>query len=308
MGIDQIQINFSEGALTVMNIVIAFIMFGVALDLRLGDFKRSLKTPKPVLIGLICQFLVLPAVTFVLVLIVQPHPSIALGLFLVAACPGGNLSNFLTHLAKGNTPLSISMSAISTVIAIFMTPLNTLFWASMYGPTKDIITSFSISASDMFTTIFFMLGLPLVLGMFIRYKYPTFAARVNQVMMKLSIVVFIGFVIVMLANNFAIFTEYVGSIIGVVALQNCLALLLGYTLARIARVSVRDRRAISIETGIQNSGLGLVLIFNFFGGLGGMAIVAAFWGIWHIISGLTLATIWSKNPPNEAVVTEEART
>ncbi|MEE1131630.1 MAG: bile acid:sodium symporter, partial [Caryophanon sp.] len=156
MGIDQIQINFSESALMVMNIVIAFIMFGVALDLRLGDFKRSLKTPKPVLIGLVCQFLILPGVTFILVSILQPHPSIALGLFLVAACPGGNLSNFLTHLAKGNTPLSISMSAISTVMAIFMTPLNTLFWASMYGPTKDMITSFSISISDMFTTIFFM--------------------------------------------------------------------------------------------------------------------------------------------------------
>lgn len=308
MGIDQIQINFSETALMIMNIVIAFIMFGVALDLRLGDFKRSLKTPKPVLIGLACQFVVLPAVTFVLVSILQPHPSIALGLFLVAACPGGNLSNFLTHLAKGNTPLSISMSAISTVIAIVMTPLNTLFWASMYGPTKDMMTSFSISVVDMFTTIFFMLGLPLAIGMYIRYKFPTFAARVNQVMMKLSIVVFIAFVIVMLANNFSIFMEYVGSIMGVVALQNGLALLLGYSLARVARVSIRDRRAIAIETGIQNSGLGLVLIFNFFGGLGGMAIVAAFWGIWHIISGLTLATIWSKKPPVDAAIAEEVRT
>lgn len=308
MGIDQIQINFSETALMIMNIVIAFIMFGVALDLRLGDFKRSLKTPKPVLIGLACQFVVLPAVTFVLVSILQPHPSIALGLFLVAACPGGNLSNFLTHLGKGNTPLSISMSAISTVIAIVMTPLNTLFWASMYGPTKDMMTSFSISVVDMFTTIFFMLGLPLAIGMYIRYKFPTFAARVNQVMMKLSIVVFIAFVIVMLANNFSIFMEYVGSIMGVVALQNGLALLLGYSLARVARVSIRDRRAIAIETGIQNSGLGLVLIFNFFGGLGGMAIVAAFWGIWHIISGLTLATIWSKKPPVDAAIAEEVRT
>lgn len=308
MGIDQIQINFSETALLIMNIVIAFIMFGVALDLRLGDFKRSLKTPKPVLIGLACQFVVLPAVTFVLVSILQPHPSIALGLFLVAACPGGNLSNFLTHLAKGNTPLSISMSAISTVIAIVMTPLNTLFWASMYGPTKDMMTSFSISVVDMFTTIFFMLGLPLVIGMYIRYKFPIFAARVNQVMMKLSIVVFIAFVIVMLANNFSVFMEYVGSIMGVVALQNGLALLLGYSLARVARVSIRDRRAIAIETGIQNSGLGLVLIFNFFGGLGGMAIVAAFWGIWHIISGLTLATIWSKKPPVDAAIAEEVRT
>lgn len=297
MGIDQIQINFSESALTMMNIVIAFIMFGVALDLRASDFKRSLKTPKPVLIGLLCQFLVLPAITFVLVFIVQPHPSIALGLFLVAACPGGNLSNFLTHLAKGNTPLSISMSAISTVMAIIMTPLNTLFWASMYGPTKDMMTSFSINALDMFTTIFFMLGLPLMLGMYVRYKLPKVAARINRIMMKVSIVVFLVFVVIMLANNFSVFSENIGQILGVVVLQNALAFLFGYMLARLARVNSRDRRAITIETGIQNSGLGLILIFNFFGGLGGMAIVAAFWGVWHIVSGLTLATVWAKNPP-----------
>lgn len=299
MGIDQIQINFSESALTMMNVVIAFIMFGVALDLRASDFKRSLKTPKPVLIGLLCQFLVLPAITFVLVLIVQPHPSIALGLFLVAACPGGNLSNFLTHLAKGNTPLSISMSAVSTVLAIVMTPLNTLFWASMYGPTKDMMTSFSINALDMFTTIFFMLGLPLILGMYVRYKMPKVAARINRIMMKVSIVVFLVFVVIMLANNFSVFSENIGQILGVVVLQNALAFLFGYMLARLARVNSRDRRAITIETGIQNSGLGLILIFNFFGGLGGMAIVAAFWGVWHIVSGLTLAMIWAKNsPPN----------
>ncbi|OCS90979.1 bile acid:sodium symporter family protein [Caryophanon latum] len=305
MGIDQIQINFSESALTMMNVVIAFIMFGVALDLRASDFKRSLKTPKPVLIGLLCQFLVLPAITFVLVLIVQPHPSIALGLFLVAACPGGNLSNFLTHLAKGNTPLSISMSAVSTVLAIVMTPLNTLFWASMYGPTKDMMTSFSINALDMFTTIFFMLGLPLILGMYVRYKMPKVAARINRMMMKVSIVVFLVFVVIMLANNFSVFSENIGQILGVVVLQNALAFIFGYILARLARVSVRDRRAITIETGIQNSGLGLILIFNFFGGAGGMAIVAAFWGVWHIVSGLTLATIWAKNPPPNVEETGE---
>lgn len=299
MGIDQIQVNFSESALMIMNIVIGFIMFGVALDLQLSDFKRSLRTPKPALIGLACQFLLLPAITFVLVSIVQPPPSIALGLFLVAACPGGNLSNFLTHLAKGNTPLSISMSAISTVLAIVMTPLNTIFWASLYGPTKEIITTFSINVVDMFTTIFFMLGLPLILGMYIRRKMPKFAARVNQIMMKLSIVIFVLFVIVMVANNFDAFFNNVGAVVGVVILQNALAIGIGYSASRALKVKARDRRAIAIEVGIQNSGLGLVLIFNFFGGLGGMALVAAFWGIWHIISGLTIATFWSRKVPVE---------
>ncbi|BAK16830.1 predicted Na+-dependent transporter [Solibacillus silvestris StLB046] len=302
MGIDTIQINFNETALLIMNIVIGFIMFGVALDLQVSDFKRSLKTPKPALIGLACQFFLLPAITFVLVSIIQPIPSIALGLFLVAACPGGNLSNFLTHYAKGNTPLSISMSAISTVLAIVMTPLNTMFWASLYGPTKEIITSFSISVVDMFTTIFFMLGLPLIIGMYIRKVYPKFAARFNQIMMKLSIVIFILFVVIMVANNFDAFITNVGAVIWVVILQNLLAICIGYFSSRALKVNERDRRAIAIEVGIQNSGLGLVLIFNFFGGLGGMALVAAFWGIWHIISGLAIATFWSRRAP-EAIVT-----
>ena len=128
MGLDTIQVNFSESSLMIMNIVIGFIMFGVALDLRLADFKQSLKNPKSFLIGMGCQFLLLPAITYLMVILINPRPSIALGLFLVAACPGGNLSNFLTHFAKGNTALSISMSAVSTVAAIIMTPLNTIFY------------------------------------------------------------------------------------------------------------------------------------------------------------------------------------
>ena len=306
MSIDTIQVNFSESALMIMNIVIGFIMFGVALDLKLSDFKHSLKSPKSALIGLTCQFLLLPAFTYLMVIIIQPRPSIALGLFLVAACPGGNLSNFLTHLAKGNTPLSISMSAISTVFAIIMTPLNTMVWASLYGPTREIMRDFSISALDMLSTIFLMLGLPIILGMLIRAYFPAFALKVNGFMMKLSIVIFVAFVGVMLANNFDVFVEYVGAVIIIVIIQNALAITIGYFAARTFKVSERDRRAIAIEVGIQNSGLGLVLIFNFFGGLGGMAIVAAFWGIWHIISGLTLAIIWSRKNPVETVPIQEA--
>ena len=307
MGIDHIQVNFNETSLLIMNIVIGFIMFGVALDLQIGDFKRTLKTPKPVLIGLACQFFLLPAFTYLLVLIVQPRPSIALGLFLIAACPGGNLSNFLTHLAKGNTPLSISMSAISTVLAIIMTPLNTVLWASLYGPTKEIINSFSINAMDMFSSIFLMLGLPLIAGMFIRSKMPRFAARFNQLMMKLSIVIFIAFIVVMVANNFHVFIEHVGAVVIIVILQNAAALSIGYFASRLFKVAERDRRAISIEVGIQNSGLGLVLIFTFFGGLGGMALVAAFWGIWHIVSGLTVATFWARRAPDKIVIQEGVR-
>ena len=292
--IDNIQVNFDESSLVIMNIVIGFIMFGVALDLKLEDFKHTLKNPKSVLIGMLCQYLLLPFATFILVLIAQPRPSIALGLFLVAACPGGNLSNFLTYLAKGNTPLSISMSAISTTAAIFMTPLNTLIWASFYEPTRELMRSFSIAPGDMFQTIFLMLGLPIILGMIIRAKAPNFAIKVNKVMSTLSIVIFLAFIVIMLYNNYDVFSQHLGSVVWIVIILNAVAISIGYYMGRLAKVSDADRRAIAIEIGIQNSGLGLVLIFNFFGGLGGMAMVAAWWGIWHIISGLIVAYVWSK--------------
>lgn len=177
MGIDQVQLNFSPATLMMMNILIGFILFGVALDLKPSDFKRVLVTPKPALIGLSAQFLLLPAFTYLLVIIIQPLPSIALGMFLVAACPGGNLSNFLTYLGKGNAPLSITMSAISTALAIVMTPLNTMLWGSLYKPTRDLLRSFSISPVDLFVTIVILLGIPLAFGMCIHHRYPDWAKR-----------------------------------------------------------------------------------------------------------------------------------
>lgn len=305
MNIDQVQLNFNPTSLTIMNFVIAFIMFGVALDLHLSDFKRAFSNPKPLLIGMAGQFLIFPAFTFFLVNIIQPLPSIALGLFLVAACPGGNLSNFLTYLAKGNTPLSITMSAVSTVVAIVMTPLNFMFWGSLYPDTNELLRKFTIDPIEMLTSIFFMLGVPLIIGMLIHYKFPVFAKKVNNVMKFFSIGFFVVFLIVMLAANFQYFIRFVGMVVLVVFLQNLAALFSGYFSAKLFKLPEADRRAIAIEVGIQNSGLGLILIFNFFDGLGGMAIVAAWWGVWHLISGLTIAAYWSKKNPKMPKLSEE---
>ena len=296
MGIDDIQLNFNPTTLVLMNILIGFIMFGVSLDLKPADFKRTFRSPKPFIIGLSAQFVIMPALTFLLVLVLQPQPSIALGMFLVAAAPGGNLSNFLTHLAKGNTPLSISMSAVSTALAIVMTPLNTMIWGSLYGPTREILRSFVIHPIDLVQTIIILLGLPLALGMFVNHKAPEWSSKASRWMKRFSIVFFLLFVAGALAANFNYFLEFVGMVVVAVFLHNLIAILTGYFSARAFKLPEQDRRAIAIEIGIQNSGLALILVFNFFDGLGGMAIVAAWWSIWHIVTGLTLATFWSKRP------------
>lgn len=298
--IDLVRLNFNPQSLIALNVILGFVMFGVALDLRIADFKAVMGSRRPVLIGLIGQFLLLPAFTFLLVLAIRPTPSIALGMMLVAACPGGNISNFLTHYARGNTALSISMTAVSTIVAIVMTPLNLSFWASLDPETSAILRAVALDPVQMLLTVLVLLGVPMVVGMVTAHHLPRFAARVRRPIRIFSLVVFVGFVVGALAANWRYFVSYVGFVVLAVFLHNVVALATGYTAARLAGLPERDRRAVSIEVGIQNSALGLILVFNFFDGLGGMAIVTAWWGVWHLISGLSIATWWSRIEPRPA--------
>ena len=295
-GIDDVLLNFSPASLQILNAVLAIVMFSIAIDLKTQDFRRLISAPKALLTGLFSQFLVLPALTFVLILISQPHPSIALGLILVAACPGGNISNFITHRAGGNAALSVSMTAFSTVGALFLTPLNIAFWGSLYQPTREILRKTAIDPASVAITVGIMLVLPLCLGLLLNAKKPNLTARIRQPLQYLSMGIFVAFVVLALAANWGIFLKFAGAVAALVLIHNALALLGGFTTATVTGLSRFDRRAVMIETGIQNSGLGLILIFGFFSGLGGMAVVAAFWGIWHAISGIGLAAVLAHRP------------
>jgi BASS family bile acid:Na+ symporter len=293
-GIDEITLNFSPGSLTLLNAILAIVMFSIAIDLAPSDFDRLRRAPKPVIVGLISQFIVLPALTFAMVWLVAPRPSIALGLILVAACPGGNISNFITHRAGGNAALSVSMTAFATIGAIFLTPLNIALWGGLYPPTRAILQQTEIDPVQIAIIVGLMLILPLVLGVTLNQRHPRLTARLRAPLQYLSMGIFLAFIILALAANWGFFLSYAGAVAGLVILHNALALGGGWCIASVTRLSPFDRRAITIETGIQNSGLGLVLIFAFFHGLGGMAVVAAFWGIWHAISGLVLASVLSR--------------
>ena len=298
--IDLVRLNFNPQSLWALNAIIGLVMFGVALDLKLADFKAVLTMPKPVLIGMAGQFVLLPAFTFLLVLVIKPAPSIALGMMLVAACPGGNISNFLTHYARGNTALSITMTALSTAVAIVMTPLNLSLWGGLNPETARILKEVALDPLEMLLAVFLLLGLPMAAGMWTGSRFPRFVERAHKPVKIFSLAVFGLFVLGALAANWRYFLDYVGFVVFAVFLHNGLALVTGYYAAKFSGLPERDRRAVSIEVGIQNSALGLILIFNFFDGLGGMAIVTAWWGIWHIISGLTVATLWSRRPPRAA--------
>ena len=294
--LDSIRLNFSSGSLTIMNVILAFVMFGIALQMNLTDFKNVIQKPKSFVLGVTLQIFLLPFLTFLLCLALRPilSQSVAMGMILVAACPGGNISNFITSLAKGNVPLSISMSAFSTLNCVIITPFNFSFWGNLYSNASKLVMPIEINFWEMAQTVLVLLGIPIIAGILFARYFPKATQKLIKPMSIFSIIAFIGFIVAALAANLSYFMKYIHLIGLIVILHNAVALLSGNCVSRLARLPKKDIRSLTIETGIQNSGLGLVLIFNprLFDGLGGMAFIAAWWGIWHIISGMGVAYFW----------------
>jgi BASS family bile acid:Na+ symporter len=305
--LDHVRLNFSTSGLLFLNIALAFIMFGVALDIKIEHFEDIIKKPKSAIVGFISQTFLLPAFTFLLVLLLNPTPTVALGMIMVAACPGGNISNFISSMARGNVALSVSLTAASTMAAIFFTPFNFALWGNFYidfynaHSAAGLVRPLEIDKYQMFQTVFILLGIPVIIGLFVSRKFPELTSKIKKPINRGSLLFFVIMVIAMLSANFSQFTSYVHLVFFIVLLHNGLALATGYFFSLVMKCPQHDQRTIAIETGIQNSGLALALMFNpkIFPPemeLGGMAVIAAWWGIWHIISGLSLAFFWSRKP------------
>ena len=271
--IDQVHLNFNPASLGALNVVLGLVMFGVALELKVEDFRVAFKSPKGIALGLFGHHILFPAMTWCLIWILKPTPSIGLGMILVSSCPAGHVSNFLTHYARGNAALSVSVSALSSLVAMVMTPLNFAFWGNLHPITHDLMREIAVSPTEMLQVILLLLGLPLGLGLWMSHRYPRFAAKAQKPMKIFSLLVLVGFIVGALGANYRFFIEYVHFVFFVVLIHNALALTTGYTLSSLVGMRERERRAITFEMGIQNSGLGLILIFDFFSGLGGMAVV-----------------------------------
>jgi len=305
--LDHVRLNFTPSSLILLNIALSFVMFGVALDIKLENFEEILRKPKAALVGIISQTFLLPAFTFLLVLLLNPTPTIALGMILVAACPGGNISNFISSMAHGNVALAISLTAISTSLAVFFTPFNFALWGGFYidfynaHTATGLLRPLEIDKYQMFQTVFILLGIPVFAGLLVAKKFPKFTQKIKKPINRGSLLFFVLMVIGMLSANFSQFISYVHLVFIFVLLQNGIAMSTGYFFGKLNKLSQTDQRTLAIETGIHNSGLALALIFNpkIFPPemeLGGMAIIAAWWGIWHIISGLAVAYFWSRKP------------
>lgn len=304
--LDTISLNFSAQGQHIINIVLAFVMFGVALGIKPRQFKEVFAKPKSVLVGLLSQLVGLPLITFLMIVVFRQQltPMVAMGMILVASCPGGNISNFMTQWAKGNTELSVSLTAITTSLAILLTPANFALWGGLYvnfvnPEATSALRELHIDIYQMFETVFLLLGIPLTSGILTSHYLPKVAEKLRRPMQYFSIIFFVAMVVLAFGNNLNLFINHIGFVFIIVLIHNLLALSTGFSLASIFHLPKNDRKTITIETGIQNSGLGLVLLFNtkIFPPelqIGGMLFVTAWWGVWHIISGLTVASIWGK--------------
>ena len=315
--LDALNVTMNGGS-TLLNIVLAFVMFGVALGIKPATFVDIIKNPKSIITGIVCQLVLLPALTLCLI-IACGHwisPMIALGMILVASCPGGNISNFITSLSRGNSELSVSLTAFNTAACVLTTPLNFAFWGKLYlnfagNHGIGSLPELQIPLGEIFQSIFIIMGIPLVLGILCGPYLPKVANLLKKPLQYLSIAVFIAMVVIIFTGNLDVFMKCIRYIFLIVLLHNLLALGIGFGTSTLLKLPYKDRRTLTVETGIQNSGLGLILLLNpnifpdtgAWANNGGMLVITAWWGVWHIISGLTLAYTWRIRGRKEA--TEE---
>ncbi|TLP73329.1 bile acid:sodium symporter family protein [Pseudomonas nitroreducens] len=299
----EVHLEFSGGSMIALNAIIALMMFGVSLELRRDDFTRILRQPKAPVIGMLVQFLLLPAATCLLTILLPIEPELALGMILVATCPSGTFSNIMTWMARGNVAVSASVTAVSGLSAGIFTPLNFALYAGLNPATRDRLTQIHIDPLELVGVVVLVLILPMLLGMALGRHQPKLAQRLEKPLRRLSLLVMLGFVGMAFAKNFQQFMAYFHLFFWLVLLLNGTALLLGYTCARLWKLPDADVRAVTLESGIHNSALGMALILTFFPQAGGMLLIAAFWGCWQLFSGLVLAQLWARREPRAAAVT-----
>lgn len=293
-------LRFDPAQLVTLNIVMAVMMYGVSLTLRPADFVQVLRRPAAPMAGLVAQFVLLPALTALGTWAIGLDAELALGAILVASCPGGSFSNLMTYRARGDVALSVSMTAASSLAATVLTPLNFGVWASVNPATRAYLREIAVSPSSILVVVVLVLGVPLAMGMWTGQRHPRFAMRADPPLRKLSLAVLLAFVAFAFATNAGLFVDRFRDFFWLVVAQNLLALGLGFLSARALRLGEAETRAVTLEVGIQNSGLGLVILFTVFPESGGMILVTAFWGVWHLVTGIALSSWWARRAPAAA--------
>ena len=298
---DALPLNFDPAGIVLLNAIIALMMFGVSFELRPADFRRIAARPAGAFAGLAAQAVITPAATCLFTWVFNVDPALALGMMLVAACPSGALSNILTWRARGTVALSVSLTAISSLAAIVLTPFNFALYGWLNPQTRELLREIAIPVGGILAQVALVLAVPMLLGMLVGARAPRVAKVVERPLRTVSLLVLTAFVVVAFVENRALFVARFPEFFWLVVGQNAMALAIGMMVARAARLGDADRRAVTIEVGIHNSALGLAILFTFFPAAGSMMLITAFWGVWHLVSGLVLTSWWARRPPVEAL-------
>ena len=278
----------------ILSLVLATMVFSVALEVKPDDFRRVMQTPRAVLCGLIPQFILLPVGTWAATLALDLPPNIEVAMILVASCPGGSLSNVVTHFGRGNTALSVSISAAASLLALIATPFNFSWMVANNPNTASWLKVLAIDPSDIWISLVLLLALPMSLGLIVATRFPAFTAKIQKSLAHFALFMLLAFIVAGLVKERQLLNLALLPLLLLVVLHNASGLLLGWITSVAMRVSERDRRAVMIEGGMQNAGLALGIIAVQFNSDLGMVTLASLWGIWHIVSGMTLATHWRR--------------
>ncbi len=300
--LDSITLELGGGSELALQLILSLMMFAVALGLRTEHFRFFKDNPKIYLAGVFAQIIGLPVLTLLICYVVNPPPSVALGMILIACCPGGNTSNLLALFGRANTALSVSLTATSSLAAAFITPISIIFWSQLYAPTQSLLTDINLDKASFLQNTLMILALPIIIGMFMARFAPSLSAKLQKPLSAIAGLGLIAIIVGACLQYIPVFFQLGITIFALVIAHNGLAFLMGYLSGVISGADKPSRRALTFEVGIQNSGLGIVILLTQLGGLGGAGVVAGLWGTWHIIAGLILVGLFRLNDRKTAHV------
>jgi bile acid:Na+ symporter, BASS family len=295
--IDQAPLHFDPRISLIVGIMVGFLVFAVALDLTWAQLRRVLERPRAPAIGLAAQFGILPAIAFGAGRFLTEVPSVALGLLLVACCPGGALSNYLTGVARGAVATSISMTTVSTLFSLVLTPLLFAFWASMNPATQAVLQDIRLDAGRVVMTLLIMLIVPVTAGMLLRARRAAVADRIRVWTRRSAGLVFAVVVTMIVGGNLEALARFAEVALLAVLVTFVIAVVLGWGLARLSGLRAAERRAVALEVAFQNVALAIGMGIAFFPSLAGVAAVAILWGVVHLTLGFGLAITWKRVAP-----------
>ncbi|MCH7830872.1 MAG: bile acid:sodium symporter family protein [Proteobacteria bacterium] len=283
--LDSLRIVLDPVGQAGIAIALMVVMFSVALGLQVNDFRMLVKKPRVYLGGVVTQVLILPLVTFGLIHLISPPPSIALGMIVVACCPGGAVSNLLTYLSRGDVAVSVALTATSSMLAALLTPTLTLFWAQAYEPTALLLQSLEVDPLLFIGQTTLLLAIPLAAGMIVAAKAPDFARRIRKRTTLAGTAVLGATIIYGIIYFIPVLWPAAGLLVGIALIHNATAFATGAAAGFLLSGQSSVRRALTFEVGIQNSGLALIILLSQLKGVGGAAAIAAVWGVWHLLAG-----------------------